>query len=127
MARVYTPTRRQEKGWKKWLASRPEKVRALGERFDPWSLYRIKETGQRCMVTSFFEDGTVKVSVTGEYNVVMFDTEVFGIDPDSLEPCDPPAPDEEVGAVYTEDKDIEAYVNSVRPLILAARKRDGTL
>lgn len=31
-----------------WLSERPPLVRAVAEKFDPWTVYRLKETGQRC-------------------------------------------------------------------------------
>lgn len=121
MARIQDPTPEQEVGWKKWVKSRPKKVRVIAERFDPWSLYRLKDTGQRVTLRSISEDGTVSVNITGDFNVIMFDRYVFGIDPDKLEPCELPDESEPIGTVLTEEADIEAFVDMVRPAILAKR------
>jgi hypothetical protein len=128
MARFTEPTAEQEAGWKEWVASRPEPVRKVAERFEPWSLYRMKSTGQRVTLYSFGEanDGsavTLTVNVTGQFNAVAFDRQVFGIDPDDLEPCDLPAPTEPTGTALTDEADIKAYVDATRPAVLAARNK----
>jgi hypothetical protein len=127
MARLQEPTAEQEAGWKAWVAERPENVRRVAERFDPWSLYQMKGTGQRCTLVSFGEDEngkvTVKVSITGKYNFVTFDRHVFGVDPDDLEPCDPPGPGEMTGTMLTDDASIEAFIDAARPFVLADRKK----
>ena len=41
MARFYEPTAKQLKGWTKWVAKLPPLVKALAERFDPWTHYRM--------------------------------------------------------------------------------------
>ena len=102
MARFTEPTPEQEAGWKEWVAERPPVVRAVAERFEPWSLYRLKTTGQRVTIHSFSEDGTMTVLVTGDFNLLTFSRSVFGINPDDLEPCDLPAPDEFLGDFHLE-------------------------
>lgn len=103
MARWTEPTPEQIKLWNEWVAERPPNVRAVAEKFEPWSLYRLKDTGSRVTVASFGEaqDGTVtlRVVVSGEFNLVMFDRTVFGITPDALEPCELPAEHEVTGTV----------------------------
>jgi hypothetical protein len=47
MARISEPTAKEEAEWKEWVASRPAAVRAIAERFDPWTLYRMKSSGFR--------------------------------------------------------------------------------
>lgn len=94
MANVFEPSKKHLRAWQKWLATRPAAIQALSARFQPWGLYRLKTTGQIVCVRSFNEDGTVKVLVVGRYNFFPLDYEVFGIDPDDLEPCD--VPDETV-------------------------------
>jgi hypothetical protein len=101
MARWMTPTDEQERGLAEWKASRPDVVRAMMDKLDIWSLYRMKSTGHRVTIYSFYENGMVTVNVTGEYNSVAFDRRVFGVDPDDLEPCDLPGPNEPVGTVLT--------------------------
>lgn len=124
MARFYTPTQEQVDGWNAWVAQRPPHVRAVAERFDPWSLYRMKD-GRRVTVVSFGErpDGhvTLTVNISGEFNIVTFERSVFGIEPDDLEPCDLPPEGERVGALLTDEADIRAYVDAVRPHVLANR------
>jgi hypothetical protein len=115
MARFTQPTKQQERGWRKWVKSRPPVVRAMAERFEPWSLYRMKSTGQRVTMCSFSEDGTLTVAVTGQFNHVMFDRQVFGVSPDDLEPCDLPV-DEMTGTVLTNDE-VEANIDVMRVMV----------
>lgn len=103
--RVKQPTPEEEQGWKDWLAEPGrEAIREVASRFDPWTLYRLKTTGQRVFIMSFSEpgeDGKVRcrVGVSGEYNLLTFERAVFGIDTDDLEECDPPNADELVGSL----------------------------
>lgn len=130
MARYVEATPEQEGAWAEWVASRPPNVRKIAERFNPWTLYQFKD-GQRCVLVSFSEapDGrvTLTVNVTGEFNMVAFDRSVFGVDPDSLEESDLPAASEVLGTMLTEREVIDAFVDIVRPSILAARgaQQDG--
>ena len=107
--RFTQPTEEQERSFAAWVAERPEVVRALIGRmkFDPWTLYRLKSTGHRVGVTSFGEvcdpkpgkpPVTLTLCVSGRFNLVAFERNVFGIDPDDLEECDLPAADEPVGS-----------------------------
>src|SRR5262245_52877430 len=111
MARIHEPTSEEEAGWKEWVASRPPAVRKVAERFDPWTLYRMKSTGHRVTLYSFGEgrDGckvSLTVNVLGAFNLVTFERRVFGIDPDDLEPCDLPEANEPVGAAFTKEDEI---------------------
>lgn len=122
MARLVDVSPEQEAAWRAWVAERPTKVRTIAERFDPWSLYMMKSTGQRVTVYSFGEEDngrvTLTVNVTGQFNAVMFDRSVFGIDPDDLEPCDPPSASEVVGTMMTAeqaDENIDALRVAIRP------------
>lgn len=125
MARLMEPSAKLLAAWNAWVAERPPNVRAVAERFEPWSLYRMKSTGQRVTVVSFGEgeDGTVTltVNITGQFNFTLFDRQVFGIDPDDLEPCDPPGPDEITGALLVEDAEVEALVHVARDLVVGTR------
>lgn len=116
MSRLTQPTPEEEAEWKEWVASRPDSVRIVAEKLDPWTLYRMKSTGNRCTLISIFENGTVKVSITGEFNAVMFDREVFGIDPGDLEPCDPPSADEATGAMLSPDQ-VDGNVDALRVMV----------
>ena len=122
MARLQEVTPEQEAAWKEWVAERPPNVRAVAERFDPWTLYRLKPTGQRVTFYSLGEhdDGsvTLTVNITGQFNAIMFDRQVFGIDPDDLEPCDPPSESEPLGTMLTGeqvDENIDALRVMIRP------------
>jgi len=95
MARIFEPAPEQIAGYHEWVRSRPDDVRRIAERFQPWELYRLKPTGQVVRVLSFSEgdDGAVSVKILAirQFNFPhLYDLEVFGIDPDELEPCDDP-------------------------------------
>jgi hypothetical protein len=127
MARIVEPTPEQESDWKQWVSERPDVVRLVAERFDPWSLYRMKSTGQRVTLYSFSEDGTVTVNVSGDYNFVLFERSVFGVDPDDLEPCEVPPPNEHVGTLISH-KDVEENIEGLLALIrpdLYGQKEDA--
>ena len=116
MARITEPTAKEEAEWKEWVASRPAAVRAIAERFDPWTLYRMKSSGFRVTVRSFSEDGTLTVDVSGDYNHVLYEHSAFGIDPNDLEPCELPSPGEPLGSVLT-DEEFEQNIEALRVLI----------
>lgn len=102
--RFIQPSVKNEKAWKKWVADRPESIRSVCARFDPWTLYRLKTTGQRVYILAFSEPGadgkvTCRVGVSAEFNLLSFERDVFGIDPDDLEECDLPKADEQVGTL----------------------------
>ena len=128
MARISEPTAEVEAAWKEWVAERPDAVRAVAERFDPWTLYRMKSTNQRVTLYSISEDGTVSVDVSGAYNFVFCERTVFGIDPNDLEPCEVPSPDENVGSILTGEQ-VEGNIDTLRVLIrpdLFVMDDDGT-
>ena len=96
MAKITEWTDEQRKQWADWVASRPEIVRILCERLPPDRLYRLAGKN-RVTILSYAEDGTVRVSITGEYNRVLFSRNVFGVNPDELEECELPQPGEDLG------------------------------
>ena len=100
--------------WEAWVAGRPPVVQELCQRFPVDRLYRLKPTGQRVTIAAFSEGGTLTVDVTGQFNAVAFDRQVFGINPQDLEECDLPGPDEVVGTTFTDPKDVEEYINILR-------------
>jgi hypothetical protein len=120
VATIYDMTDEEMKEYSEWAASAPPVVRDILERLAPNKLYRIKSTGQRCDVYSVSEKGTVTVNITGQFNVVAFDIQVFGVDPNELEECDLPGPDEPVGTLLTTTEEIREYVDRIRPIVLAS-------
>jgi hypothetical protein len=116
MARWIEPSMKQKKGWRKWCASRPPGVRELAKRFPPWELYRLKTTGQRVTVASYYENGTLRVNVPSEYNMVLFEASVFGIDPNDLEPCDIPSPGEPTGCMLSHEE-AEENIDAIRVMV----------
>jgi hypothetical protein len=116
MARYIEPTETQQAGWRQWVAERPHAVRVIAERFDPWTLYRLKTTDQRVTLLSISENGTVSVAVSGEFNFVTHERRVFGINPDDLEPCDLPASDTRVGTLLTHDE-VEEHIDALRVIV----------
>jgi hypothetical protein len=75
--------------WQEWLDERPADVRAVAERFNPWTMYRLTTTGQRCQVIGFHEtdDGpTVYIYAEHETLGPMTGVNVFGINPDDVVP-----------------------------------------
>lgn len=113
MANIVEPTKEMTAAWQGWLATRPAVIREMGERLVPWKLYRMKSTGHRVTVVSFFEDSTVRVNVSAEYNLLSFERQVFGIAADDLEECELPPSDEPVGEFMTPDEQVE-YINERR-------------
>lgn len=103
MARFHEPTPEEESEWADWVAARPEAVRVVAQRFEPWSLYRLKSSGNRVVIYSIEESDpvTLTVDVTGDFNAVAVERRVFGINPDDLEPCELPSPDETLGVLFS--------------------------
>lgn len=100
--------------WREWVAECPPSVQKVCERIVPWKLYRMKSTGHRVTVYSYDEnmDGTItlKVDVTGTYNLVAFERRVFGVAPESIEECDLPSPDELLGSADIPIEDVAAIM-----------------
>lgn len=119
MARFVEPTKKQIAAWTKWVAKLPPIPRAVAERFEPWSLYLLKPTGQRVFVLSYADEGTVTVAVSGRFNLTTFEREVFGINPDDLEPCDLPQSGEPVGSLMNigdlSDAELDDLRATIRP------------
>jgi hypothetical protein len=86
----------QKKGWYEWITGRPQVIQDIAEKYNLVGdeLYRLKTTGQRVMLHSLSEDGTITVTILRKYNLDVrpfdFDKRVFGINPADLEPCDLP-------------------------------------
>ena len=60
---------------------------------------------------------TMTVMVSGQYNRVIFERQVFGIQPEGLEECDLPGKDEELGTILTNKEEIDAHIELTRPLV----------
>lgn len=119
MARWMDPTPEQEKGLKDWLKSLPtKKAREAGRAVDWFTLYRLKSSGHRVTIRSVTDEGTLTVNVLAQFNFVLHERYVFGIDVADLEECDLPSEGELTGAVLTQEQasdNIDAIRVMVRP------------
>ena len=105
-----------EVGWQDWLAERPPAIQEAVRRWPPNRLYRMSDTGHRVTIASYCETDEgirVLVDVSGDYNLITFPRQVFGIDPATLTECELPAPDEPVGVTMLPDE-VEAYLAKMR-------------
>jgi hypothetical protein len=90
---------------------------------EPWKLYRMGR--HRVYVVSIEEPKdpgapvTVKVAVTGQFNFVAMERDVFGVLPEELVECELPGPDEMVGCANMTVEEVRAYLEAER----AAQKR----
>lgn len=120
MARFTEPAPEQEAAWSEWLSERPRDVQAVAARFEPWSLYKMLSTGHRVTLVSVNEAHgepvTLTVAITGQFNALLHDRAVFGIDPDDLVPCDLPDPSEKLGAQMTREQ-VEDNIDAMRVLV----------
>lgn len=120
--RFMEPTRAQKTAYRHWLASRRPAVRAILKRFDIWSLYRLKPTGQYVLLRGVdeHEDGsfTARVDVTSEWNSgLLFDRQVFGIALDELEVCDVLPEREPSRTALLSQDDVNTNIDQLRLLI----------
>lgn len=116
MADLVEVTPEMEAAYAKWVEERPPVVKEIAARTRPWKLYRMKSTGQRVTIAAISEDGTVRVDVTGDYNLVLMARSVFGINPDDLEECDIPDLGEPTGELLTRDEAEESR-DAIRCLV----------
>ena len=107
-----------------WVASRPPVVQEIIRKLPPDRLYRMKSTGHRVTLIAYAEDGTVRVNVSGQFNFVMFDRQVFGVKADDLEECDLPKAGEQTGTVLTGDEDVKDYIDAMRDDVLRKRNEN---
>lgn len=118
MANWTEPTEKELGEWEAWVYSRPDKVRVVAEKFHPWKLYKMRSSGHRVMVSSFYEDEDnnimLTVDVTGDFNFVAFERRVFGVDPSDLEECDLPGPDEITGSADMTPREVEDLYFEIR-------------
>lgn len=109
MARWVEPTPEQYAAWQKWVEERPESIREVARKFEPWTLYQMfADDGKplsRVTILSIAEPDppkyptpTMTVAIRGQFNLTMSERDVFGIPPHRLVECDLPAPGERLGA-----------------------------
>jgi hypothetical protein len=96
VARLFDPIPEQETAWREFVETRPPAVRAVAERFTPWTRYRLTTTGKHVAIRGFDEETsgeiTVQIAVLAcFYNLNPAEYGVFGVDPDALVECDEPA------------------------------------
>lgn len=92
--------------WNAWVSTRPEVIQEMCRSHPPDRLYCMASTGHRVTIYSYSEDKTCTVSVTGDYNLVTLERNVFGIPIDQLTECDPPGPNEPVGDLGMSIEDV---------------------
>src|SRR3972149_9607324 len=106
----------------RWVASRPLCIQELIAKLPPDRLYRFNRgNGERVLIHSYHEmgDGSceLRVEVLGEYNLIAFERNVFGVRPEHLVECDLPDPDELVGVLYETDEEVDEYIDSMKKRI----------
>lgn len=78
-------------GFAEWLRGRPQSIKDLAQKLPPNERYRIVQTGQHCSLYSYFENGTVSVTVDGHDHKALAAMNmlqpfnVFGLKPTDLE------------------------------------------
>ena len=98
-----------QSGLNEWLQGRPDCIIDMVKRYPPNVLYRMKSTGQRVTIIAYAEDGTVRVLVSGDYNAIIFDREVFGVNIEDLEECNLPDSNERLGTLLKTEEEIDWY------------------
>ncbi len=127
MARWYDPSEDRLERWEAWLAGRAPQLREVLARFPPWELFRLTredgKEGNRVFVVGAHahapgcgcQDGaplTLTVRVDYRFNELLFERDVFGIDPDCLVPCEVPAPkDTTAGQRASYERAATAWLN----------------
>lgn len=104
-----------------WVAERPAIIQDMIKSHPPNRLYCLKPSGHRVLISAYIEDKTVTVLILKLYNLVVFEREVFGVKLDDLEECDFPPPSEEVGAILTDKKAIDEFIEMARPFVRRTR------
>jgi len=67
---------------------------------------------------------TVRVFVGGDLNFVMFEREVFGVDPSKLQECKPPGPDEVTGSLLHGEQAEQFIDTTLRPALLGPEEAE---
>ncbi len=123
MATIKEMTPEELKSWAGFLRGLPEEMREGVAAKPPWLLYSHGPTGQRVLISSYFEDGTCRMIVSARYNLVMFEREVFGVPLLELSECDLPADGEPVGSMLETQEEVDEWIAENRERILAARPK----
>jgi len=87
-------TKKARREFDAWLWTRPAVIRRMAKRFDPFTPYRVKATGQVGFVVSWNEGGTMRLRISEWFqdnpkiavSLTEFDLEVFGLRPKDLMP-----------------------------------------
>jgi hypothetical protein len=96
-----------------WVESLPEVVQPMVRSKPPHLLYNYE--GRRVTIHSYGEDGTVTVNITGEFNLISFSRQVFGIPYTELTECAGPEADETLGDMCTQlGIDPEDFIKNIR-------------
>ena len=73
--------------FEEWLNTRPKIVKDMAAKIPPDRLYKLVTTGQICWPVAYAENGTCRVRIHPAYKLTgRLGLEVFGIDPNDLEP-----------------------------------------
>lgn len=113
MAKIYEMSAEELNQFNTWVAQKPKVIQEMIKSHPPDRLYKIS-SGHRVIINSYCEDGTVTVAVLASYNKILFERNVFGIDIHTLQECDIPDPNENLGATFTEPKDIENCIQTLK-------------
>lgn len=97
------PTPEQQKSWDDWKAAQPPHVQEMANRFDPWTLFRLKN-GPRVYVMGYDVDKETQavsliVDIDARFNCVVLEHLLSGVPPEDLTECELPGPDERVGTL----------------------------
>ena len=87
MIEPLTPSQAERQAFADWLDERPQVIRDLAAKYDPYVPYRIVATRQIGWIVSYSEDGTVRLAIPAEAQDDPFcisNIQVFGVDPESL-------------------------------------------
>ena len=116
--------------YKDWLDERPQLIKNMITNYPPYILYLYKPTNHRCHIVGYYEDGTVRVAITGEYNRIAFGRTVFGIKLTDLEECEFPGPTDPVGDISQEigltQDEIVTYARGAVASMKQEKKKDST-
>ena len=88
----------------------------LLEKYPPDRLYYDKATGKRGIIVTYFSDGTARLFLSKDWNLVLYEREQE-VELKNLVECDLPGPDEVCGQILA---DINEFENQ-----LQLRMKDG--